>query len=163
MKFLITNNGAHPPGKWAELTAESILNLITISEEPTDDEAMLKARDDARRTKINLFPVLFNILEQAFDEAQKGERKLIARHSHKRLEHDLNRDIAPRVSEAMGKLQTAFAGSMFADHFAKPDVVDVIQRIIGQHIGNNMHIERSYHADRNPDTKEALAFRARHA
>lgn len=162
VKFLITNNGTHPPYKWAEITADTILDLIQIDDTPTEDEAVLAARAEANRAKINVRPVLFNLLEGEFEKAQKDERKMLARHGGKRLDANLTPEIATRLDDVMPKLQTAFAATPFADHFAKHEVVQVLRNIVGQHIGNNMHIERSVHADKNPEAKESRAFRSRH-
>jgi hypothetical protein len=160
MQFLITNNGSHPPDKWAELTANNILNLVEISEDVTDDPVLLSARSAGRRAKANLLPVLFNIFEEEFDRVQKAECKCLKDHGHEHLTSKC--DPAADAAAILKRVQLALSSTPFGEHFAKPEAEDVLRRMIAQYVGNVMHIERSYHADRHPDTDEAKAFRAKH-
>lgn len=155
MKFMVTNGGPHPADKWAEVTRDAILDLIVVDENSAS-EAAVAARDAKRMLSLTLF----NILNRHHDAVQKHERsELRKKDGHKRLcvQYDPTAPAEAALSEVLNALA---AVPMFADHFAKPEVRETLFRIVGQHFADAMHIERSYHADRNPHTKEAREFRA---
>lgn len=152
--FLITNGGPHPADRWADLTTSTILGLIQIADDADTPEAAA-----ARQAKRELSPKLFKIFMEGCDCVQKEERAALGKEGCKRLVKGL----APHdhVAEVMEKFHDALEFTPFGEHFKKPEAEAVIKQIIGQHFANAMHIERSWHADKNPDNPDARAFRAR--
>lgn len=153
MKPMITNGGPHPADKWADMTVDTIMELIVVSDDSDTPEAAA-----ARAAKRELRPILFNIFNAHHDGVQKHERghltknvkKLDAAHEHVAA----NVDVTPHMA-VTDEVDAALAATPFAAHFAKPEVKDVIHRIIGQHTANAMHIERSWHKDRLEAAKGA--------
>ena len=58
------------------------------------------------------------------------------------------------------EIVAASVGTIFEAHFAQPDVQEHIVQVLGSHFASSQHIERSWHADRNPTTDQAKAFKA---
>lgn len=152
MKLMITNGGSHPPDKWADVTTESILDLIEIAEDSDTPQAAA-----ARQAKRELRPVLFAIFNQHHDKVQqheRGELKAVKKHT----EADLLATGKINPHEHMGvmdEVAAALAATPFAAHFAQPVVLGVIKQIVGQHTANAMHIERAWHRDRLQAAKGA--------
>lgn len=146
MRLMITNGGPHPADKWAEVTTDTILNLIEVKEDSVSEAAL-----EARQAKRDLRPILFDILNGHHQGVQAREREALP--SIKKLadarEHcDKPLELHEDVPSTMEELSAALKATPFADHFAKPEVQEVLQSIIGQHSANVVHIERRYHADR---------------
>lgn len=155
---MVTNGGAHPPDKWAEVTTETLLDFIQIPDEATSDAAR-----SARIAKVNIKPVLFSILMAGHDHVQKHERGEIKKHGHKRLGQALDplHHCEDPFSKVIATL-TSTQSDIINEHFLKQEVQDVVRRTIGQHFATAMHIERSCHADKHNDTAEAKAFRKKY-
>jgi hypothetical protein len=140
VKLLITDGGPHPADRWAELTTESILDLIQIGESASPEATA------ARQAKRDLTPVLFAILTDHFGRVQTSERDQLSRRGNGRLGDRL--DPTAFVEPALTQVANAFAASPFAAHFARQEVSMVLRTMIGQHFANSMDIERSYYRDR---------------
>lgn len=147
--FMITNGGPHPADKWAEMTADTILNLIQIAEDSDTPEAAA-----ARKAKRDLRPTLFNILYDHHDGVQRHERSGNAKvktlkdaEAHACTVRNPI-DCTPHLG-AVDDVISALAATPFAAHFAKPEVAEVIKQIVGQHTADVMHIERRWHHDRH--------------
>jgi hypothetical protein len=146
MQFMITNGGPHPADKWADVTTDTILNLIDVKEDSVSEAAL-----DARAAKRDLRPVLFDIFNGHHEGVQARERSALPsiKKHHEATAHcarplELHEDVPAALQEVNAVLKT----SPFAAHFAKPEVQEVLQNIIGQHSANVVHIERRWHADR---------------
>lgn len=133
MQFMVTDGGAHPPDKWAEITTNEILALIQI--EGDSPEAI-----EARLAVADLRPKLVRFFTEHHDGVQKHERKK-ARSLADGLDPSSHVDRCSWYDDV-------FSTSPFAAHFAKNEVQEVVNRIIGQHTADVMHIERRYHADK---------------
>lgn len=140
MKPMITNGGPHPADKWADMTVDTILELVQVQEDSVSPEATA-----ARAAKRALRPVLFNIFNAHHDRVQKHETGEIAKNA-KRVHATL--DPMPHATPVMAQVDAALAATPFAAHFAQPAVRSVIGNIVAQHTANVMHIERRWHADR---------------
>lgn len=145
VSFMITNGGPHPADKWAEQTAEAILDLVQVADDSVTAEAA-----SARKAKRDLRPVLFDIFYGHHDGVQRIERsgnasvkgaRAAADHVAKPI------DVEPHFT-VMDQVNAALAATPFSAHFAKPEVIEVVKQIIGQHTADVMHIERRYHHDR---------------
>ena len=143
-----TDGGSHPPEKWAEVTASQIVQIAESAPEGRSAEAR------ALRDKI------VAVLTDHHGRAQDKEKAALAEHGHARLGHDL--DPSEHIDDALPAVVAAANGTSFAEHFARPDVQDYLRRVLHKDFGTAMHIERSWHADRNPDAPEAAAFRGAH-
>lgn len=134
MQIMITNGGAHPADKWAETTTETLLALIVVNESSVTPEAAA-----ARAGKRNLRPALFEILVAHHGAVQDHERGQCKNAKHASSDRF---DPTEHVDEAMVEIDEAFAGSPFAEHFGKPEVREIVRRIVAQHFVNSMNIER---------------------
>lgn len=143
MQIMITNGGPHPADKWADVTTAAILDLVRIADDADTPEAAA-----ARQAKRELSPVLFKILNDAHSKVQHHERGELAKEGLARCAASLNTADTEHAPGVMKQIKAALAATPFADHFAKPEVITIVRRIVGQHIANNMHIERKWHADR---------------
>ena len=141
VQIMVTNGGAHPADKWAEMTTETLLALIQVQEDSVSDEAT-----QARTAKRDLRTVLFNILNKHHGNVQKGERSQCKADAKRAASRRF--DPGQHHANAAAEVDGAFAMTPFAEHFAKPEVREIVHRIIAQHFINSMDIERKYHADR---------------
>ncbi len=131
ISFIVTNGGPHPPEKWADVTARAIGDLIVI--EPS---APTQAVIDKREFET----ALFKLLVELHQETQDTERELL-----RAGQQSLGIDPSASVDRVV-----ALAGNTrFAEHFAKPEVRTFLFNVLGQHFSDSVHIERSWHADRN--------------
>lgn len=140
-RIMITDGGPHPADKWADVTTEALMALIEIDEKSNSPE-ITQARIAKRMLAANLFAVLM----EGHQHAQTHERSKIAADGMKRCKAKL--DPSAHAGPACSSLQEVFGASPFADHFAKPEVWTIVERIVGQHFANSMHIERRWHEDR---------------
>lgn len=139
MRFLVTNGGPHSAETWAEETTNSILNLIQVDPTSTTPEAAA-----ARQAKRELHPRLFEVLNRHHAKVQAYERSELAARGPAQV--DLDPTI--HLPEVMAEFSSVIEGTPFADHFKGH--AHRIEREIGQHFADSMHIERRYHADANP-------------
>lgn len=135
VRFLTTNGGPHSAESWAEVTADTILDLIQI--EPTGTPATIRGMT----AKISLRQELIALFTQCHRSTQMTERNAIVKKT-------LADPLEPMVLVACAQLDRLLATTMFATHFARDDVRKIIHRIIAQHTADVMHIERRYHADK---------------
>lgn len=154
VKVMVTNGGPHPPEKWSEQTAEQLVDVIQVEPTYPNYEAALQQK---------------NVLKDKFMAAltphhTKVQGKERGHLSTKGSEH-LASDLDPNeyLDEAVAAVNAAVKGSMFEEHFAKPLVQIFIKSTLAGHFASAMHIERSWHADRNPDDQHARAYRAQHS
>ncbi len=132
ISFMVTNGGPHPPEKWADVTARAIAALIVI--EPT---APTQAIVDKREFEVELFKLLIGLHQ----EVQDNERALL-----RSGQQSAGIDPSASVDHVVG-LAHRFA--RIGDHFSKPEARAFLHNVIGQHFADSVHIERSWHADRN--------------
>lgn len=155
MQILKTDGGAHPADKWAEFTADNLVGLIQV-----DNDSVTPEAHNARAAKRDLRPILFKILESHFGDVQAFERKHCDKHvkgAAAAQEHaDKPLDVTPHLG-VMDEVFAAFDATPFKDHFAKPEVREVLTRMVGQHTANTMNIERKTHHDRQKATAKKEA------
>ena len=147
MKPMITNGGPHPADKWADMSADTIMDLIQVADDADTPEAAA-----ARAAKRSLRPVLFDIFNGHHDGVQKHERDHLTRHvkgsQAREHAHSSRLDVTQHLG-VMDELFAALDATPFAAHFAQPHVREVLKQIVGAHTANAMHVERRYHADRH--------------
>jgi hypothetical protein len=136
MQIMVTDGGAHPADKWGEVTATEILNLIQI-----DPASLSHESTEARLAIGDLRPKLVRFFTEMHDKVQGAERQAASVDA-------TSIDPIPHSSRGRDGFLDLLKDTPFAAHFAKPEVQHVVHRIIAQHVGNVMHIERRYHQDR---------------
>lgn len=144
--LMITNNGTHPPDKWADVTTEAILNLIDVKEDSVSESAI-----EARQAKRDLRPVLFDIFNGHHEGVQAREKDALAKikkHAEARAHCEKPLGLHEDVPSTLEEVNAALKSTPFAAHFAQPHVQDVLRAIIGQHSATVLDIERRTHADR---------------
>ncbi len=144
---MITDGGPHPPEKWAEQTASQIIDIAA-----TAPEAKLKEAREFREKIVA-------ILTPHHAKVQDHERGKLAA-SIERMATPL--DPTPHIGEAVDAIIAAAKGLSFEAHFQQPETRAYLENLIGSHFATAMHIERSWHADRNPDHPHSKAFMAAH-
>lgn len=147
MKLMITDGGPHPADKWADMTTDTLLDMIQIADNSESPEAVA-----ARQAKRDLRPILFDLLHNHHKLVQVGERQTLktikdAKASGARRDGKYDPD-DHATSDVCGEVCAALAATPFAAHFAKPEVDAVVHQIIKQHTVNAMNIERRWHHDR---------------
>lgn len=145
MRPMITNGGPHPADKWADVTTDTIMDLIEVKEDSVSPEATA-----ARQAKRELRPVLFKIFNGHHDDVQKKERTSLKAIKHAEAAHEHVAkpiDVHPHMT-ITEEVDAALAATPFAAHFAKPEVAAVIHQIVGQHTADTIDIERKWHRDR---------------
>lgn len=145
MKLLVTDGGPHPADKWADTTASEICALIQIEDNSDSIEAM-----NSRIGKRDLEQRLFAYFMAHHTRVQGDERLLLQKIGMEHAESPLDpvQHLQSEPDALDPELAAIFAGSSFAEHFGKPEVINVVNKIIVQHTGDVMHIERRWHADR---------------
>lgn len=169
---LITNGGPHKSAAWAEATASHILEIAD------------HISGSRRAGAIKLQAVIIDILESAHRTVKHGERAKLAEangsarlaHVHHDPKEHVNLDITADaiIAAAVGtpweadfafKGQPADDGNASMDIEPRPKIASFKELLIGtltQHFASSMHIERSWHADRNPSDPQCRAFKQRH-
>lgn len=145
---LITNGGPHSPQDWAQVTAGQIIDIGSQS------PAALLAEARAFEAKI------VAVLTRHHELVQQHERSQLGAQGSARLAGDL--DPTAHIPDAVDDIVAASRGTSFAAHFAQARVRDYLERLVGGHFASSMHIERLWHADRNPEAEEAKAYKARY-
>jgi hypothetical protein len=131
---LATDGGPHPPEKWAEATADQIIDIGS-----TAPQALLS---EARTLRAKLVA----ILTPHHDRVQQHERGALAAKGDAHLETPL--DPSPHIDDPVAEIVAAAKGTSFAAHFQRPEVQQYLRDLIGHHFASAMHIERQWHPHR---------------
>lgn len=146
-RIMTTDGGPHPPELWAQVIVDDIVTLGP-NLDPDREPAALRLRAD-----------LIEALSPLFKNAIDGERRALAANSaHMLAEHDTDKS----AGELVAAIIKAVKGSLWETLFEDQEAREAMKEIAMRHMGTVQHIERSWHADRNPDSKDAAAFRALH-
>jgi hypothetical protein len=143
--FMITNNGGHPPEKWADMTTETILGLL-VDGNPEDGSEQAVA---ARRAKRELGLKLFDIFAFHHKRVMTEEVAHLRNNAKSRIKAAAEKGLDPSPHmTVMDEVFAALAATPWSQHFEKPEVQQALRNIIGQHTADVMHHEHRYHADR---------------
>jgi hypothetical protein len=148
MQILVTDGGPHPSQKWALASARQIVPLAAV----TDPERMTAA--------MRLQADVAEILDGHHSSVQDAERAGLSERGDDHFAHHFAAD--SYVEDAIAEIQAAAVGTPWEAHYADPTVQAVIAEVLEGHFRSSSHVERMWHADRNPESTVAQAFKARH-
>lgn len=146
VKFLITDGGPHPAWKHAMVTADKIVQF---------GDNIPQVKIDAG---LRLQRQLETILEKHHLGVEEFEKAKLKKHGSERLSHPLEVETS-RIDGVMTDFLAATKGTVLEEHFSKPEVQEVARHILTTEFLSQAHIHRSWHADANPGSKHAKAFR----
>ena len=144
--FLSTDNGPHDPADWAFATASWVFDLSATQ---LKGENLLKAQ------KLRL--AIAESLMPHHSKVQTHEREKIATNVN-RMDSPLS--VQNHVDAAMGHIIDISKGTPWEAHFANPAVQDAAKSILRNHFATVQHIERLWHADRNPKCEISQRYKA---
>jgi hypothetical protein len=144
--ILATDGGPHPPEKWAQATVAQIMEIASSA-----PEALYREATDLERKLIEL-------LAGHHASAQDLERGALSTSGADHLAAPV--DTAPHLSSAVADIVELAKGTSFEGHFSTPETQAYLAEVLHSHFHNVKMIERSWHADANPDHPLAKAFRA---
>lgn len=144
-RILVTNGGSHPPEKWAMTTAEQVFDIGSS----VAGDRLIQAQ------KLQL--AIAEALMPHYSQAQDDETSRLAEDAKNVLS---SHSVDAYLDAAMKDVVGAAKGTMWESHFADPDVQAAAREVIGSNFTTAMHVERLWHADRNPDCEFAQSYRA---
>jgi hypothetical protein len=148
--ILVTNGGPHSADKWAEATASHIVDIAD------------HIAGEKRGAAIKLQAAIIDILTAHHTAVQIGERTSLQTDGHLRLQVPLDPNDHLSLDQVVADIITAAQGTPWAAEFDNPESPTHLKALLKQHFSTSMHIERSWHADRNPSAPESSQFRATH-
>ena len=145
-RILVTNNGTHSPEKWAMTTAEMIFDIGSA----IAGDHLIQAQ------KLQL--AIAEALVPHHDSVQTTEKS--------RLTDDVSHIHTPHsadeyLDDTIASILAAAKGTPWEAHFKRSEVQDAAREVIANHFMTAQHIERLWHADRNPDCAVSQAYKAR--
>lgn len=153
-RSFITNGGAHPPEKHAEITAWKIVDLIRVPDTeidpklaPEDRAAIEVSREAYRQFKAMIEPKIAAVLVKHHADVQAGERGKLKAHGDARLTHDPVVSDHADVEAVLDEINPLFFGTAVVVHFAMSEVQARLREILNDDFGHALEIERSWHAD----------------
>lgn len=131
MQFMSTNGGTHPPEKWAAMSTNEILGLVSVTgDSPTATAARLDLED--------MRPKFLRLLTEHYGKIQAAE---------KASPGPLGK-IDPPGWPDWSAIPAAATSPQIAAFFASIDAQMRVNHVIMQHSVDVMHIERRTHADK---------------
>lgn len=154
MYILKTDGGAHTPQEWARATAAHIIQIA----EQVPDAKLNEAKEFERR--------IIELLTSHHADVQEAEREHLARNAVARFAAPLTSKYIPLDDEQIHlpirKILSLAEGKSFASHFEQDHIGDALRDMLRRDFASIMHIERSWHADLNPDFLPGQEFLALH-
>ena len=148
-KVMITNGGAHPPEKWAEISCAEIIAIPADSQSP---QAQV-----GRRLELKVLDILTTYHEHVI----AAERAQLDEDGDGRLESPLDgKEHDPE--EVVTGIQEAAKGTEWEGWFKRPEIMQNIRNVLAHHAELAMDVERSWYVDLNPDSKAGAAWREAH-
>jgi hypothetical protein len=149
-RILITNGGPHSADKWAEATASHIVEIAD------------HVASERRGAAIKLQAAVIDLLTEHHAAIQVGERDLLRADGHARLQAPLDPHHHVSIDQIVAQIIAVAQGTPWEAECNAADTADYLYALLKQHFATSMHIERSWHADRNPGEPESIQFRAAH-
>jgi hypothetical protein len=148
--FLITNGGPHSVEKWAEATASHIVEIAD------------HVSGEKRGAAIKLQAAIIDVLEKHHGAVQDGERAAIKANGHDQILKEIHSHDHVSAEHVADEIIAAAQGTAWEEAFNDETMHKNLCDLLTQHFRTSMHVERSWHADRNPNTEQAKAFKERH-
>jgi len=148
--ILVTNGGPHSADKWAEATASHIVDIAD------------HIAGEKRGAAIKLQAAIIDLLTAHHTAVQVGERSALQTVGHPRLLAPLDPAHHLSLDQVVAQIIAAAQGTPWEAECNAADTADYLYALLKQHFATSMHIERSWHADRNPGAPESIQFRAVH-
>jgi hypothetical protein len=102
---------------------------------------------------------LAELLEDHHGNVQTGEKDSLTSHD----DHcDSALDVEHHVKAALAAVVEKSKGTAWEAHFAKPDVQAAVSKVLDSHFKSSAHIERLWHADKNPNNGAARTYKSTH-
>lgn len=149
MYFMISDGGPHSAEKWAHVGAQEIMKLVQIA--PSAPKEAFKAYRELEER-------IYYTLLKAHGDMQDEERRYLSADSARLHEPAMAERAAQTWAPVVASQANEDGAGLFEAHFKRLDVQEHIYRVLGQHFADSIHIERCWHADRNPDNPHAQAF-----
>lgn len=127
IRVLITNYRSHPASTWAEVSADSILELISIESSSLTAIRAQTEKDRLRDSLVKLFA-------DEYQNVQHQEQATVIGEFDPFL-------FMPAI---LHRLYGAIEETPFANHFSQSNVKGVVRNILHKRIGGIMNVERSY-------------------
>lgn len=144
-RILVTNNGPHPAEKWAMATAQAIF----------DTSALVSGDHSIAAQKFQLS--IAEALQPHHQQLQSDEQtKLVADPDYINTPLEASAYAEKVMNDVVGLSK----GSPWEAHFARTDVQEEAKKVIADHMMTSQHVERLWHADRNPKVKAAQIYKA---
>lgn len=135
---MITDGSPHPAEKWAEKTAELMVDV--------GDHLAGEKRNQAEKLKA----IILSILTEHHTIIQEGERDKLESEGHERHKAPLDPNHHLSLDNAVKKIIDATKGTPWEFDFAQPAAYEQIKHLLRSHFVTSMHIERKWNLDRYP-------------
>lgn len=142
-RILTTDNGKHPPDKWAAFTADDL-----ISVDGNSDKAAA-----GHRLKADII----DLLTKSFDAVQKTEMERLAADPGTQYASPITPEI-DTVEEVVDAIVALADKTSFASFYQGPGRREAVTDVIRHHLALAIDIERSHHADQKPNDKASREF-----
>jgi hypothetical protein len=147
---MVTNGGPHSAAKWSEATAS---HIVEIGEHLAGEK---------RSGAIKLQARIVDIMERHHLAVQTVERDKMKKDAARVGLPTVNPRDNTDIDAAVSEIVAAAKGTPWEADFDKPEAATHMRDLLTRHLRTNMHIERSWYADTNPDSPHSKAFRAMH-
>lgn len=152
-RLMITDNGPHPPAKWALETAKMVFDLEPGEEGPKlDAEQLIDAHELQAKIARALVPHHHGVQHR-----ERGHLKGEAGPRLARPHLDNLAEARAEAAQAIADIQQAAQGTPWQAHFARPDVVAAISDVVSTHFLTAKDVEHRWHRDRAAGRAPALA------
>jgi hypothetical protein len=167
---MTTDGGPHTTDRWAYVTAKKIVDTFVVV--PTSPQKVeLEVAKDAARAEI------YKIMERHHKAVQSKEREALKQGDHARLITKLqpkeHTDIEEAIEEIVQALQPVLKRCNFVEQVqtadtpfpaknraeTNQDIYDMVAASVFCDMNTVMDIERSWHADKNPENKHSVEYR----
>lgn len=149
--IMITNGGPHPASYWATTTADHILQIgqevrAKATAGDAEAQAIVAVRERLETTLSDLHAGVMGNERAIFDHDGDGH---------------LGSPLDPEelLDDSVAAVMAVFKGTPFEAHWGTQDHTDYLRRLFKQHFKAVMDIERSWFADRHPDSEVCKAFK----
>ena len=145
-RILTTNGGPHPPEKWAMTTAEQVFDISSS----VAGDRLIQAQK----------------MQLAIAEAVMPHHEKVQKDQVSSLLADVANILSPfaieqYLDQVIKDIVAIAQGTIWQSHFAKPEVQAAAREVIASNFQAAQHIERMWHADRNPDCKVSQSYKAK--